>query len=401
MNAAIKLASASIACVLLSGAADYRATAQSPASAPQPPEIIGRVTAADLDLEVAYCDQIPMSRGEKADAVFLAGTDMYVVFARHGVARIDRASGKLIWRRMVAHSTDRILGIDVARQDEGPGEVLVTCTTDVWSLDRISGAPKNAQELATTPCTSATLYGPFLIYGTKTGRVQWQHFMVGAPWRMNALRGAVSPNPVLVGDRIAAASEGGTVIVLDADTADEVWTRRLPGGVRGALAFDGRTVFVGCDDQYIYAFDAHDGRTRWKYFSERPVRSNATLVGDALCIDTGDKGLLCFEAYPAIPAATIRWEAPTLHGTVIARTTGRMLLWDSAQTRLYSLDARTGEVLRQVELPGIVQVVATDPELGELIILHRDGRVETLRARGGAPASGVSPSTATAGAANR
>lgn len=400
MNVARLLSLASLCLVLLPGATVATASAQSPAPTKVPTEIIGRVTAADLDLDVVYCDRIPMAAGENANSVFLAGTDMYVVFARHGVARIDRATGKLLWRRMVAHSTDRILGIDVARQDEGPGDVLVTCTTDVWVLDRVSGAPMNSQELATTPCTGATLYGPFLIYGTKTGRIQWQHFMVGAPWRTNALRGAISPSPVLVGDRIAAASEGGTVIMLDADNADEIWTRQLSGGVRGALAFDGQSVFVGCDDQYIYSFDARNGRVRWKHFSERPVRASAVLLGDALCIDTGDRGMMCFEAYPATPIATVRWSASALHGTVVARTAGRMLLWDAAQSRLCSLDANTGAVVRQVDLPDIAQVTATDPELGELIVLHHDGRVETLRAKGAAPTSSASPVTTTAGAAS-
>jgi glucose dehydrogenase len=57
----------------------------------------------------------------------------------------------------------------------------------------------------------------------------------------------------------------GAMLALDSATGRVRWRRAMPAPmVGGALATAGGLVFSGCDDGYLYAFDARDGATVWR-----------------------------------------------------------------------------------------------------------------------------------------
>ncbi len=57
----------------------------------------------------------------------------------------------------------------------------------------------------------------------------------------------------------------GVLVALDDATGGVRWRRELPAPLAGGvLATAGGIVFSGCDDGFLYAFDADDGRTLWR-----------------------------------------------------------------------------------------------------------------------------------------
>ncbi|MDO8186562.1 PQQ-binding-like beta-propeller repeat protein [Conexibacter sp. JD483] len=57
----------------------------------------------------------------------------------------------------------------------------------------------------------------------------------------------------------------GALVALDDATGRVRWRRRLPAPLAGGvLATAGGIVFSGCDDGFLYAFDADTGRTLWR-----------------------------------------------------------------------------------------------------------------------------------------
>lgn len=77
------------------------------------------------------------------------------------------------------------------------------------------------------------------------------------------------PRSIQLGGGSAAPAPGtiatGALVALDAGTGAVRWRRQLPKPVvGGALATAGGLVFSGCDDGFLYAFDARDGTTVWR-----------------------------------------------------------------------------------------------------------------------------------------
>lgn len=98
------------------------------------------------------------------------------------------------------------------------------------------------------------------------------------------LDGAVYAEPLVVGGRVIAATEGGSVYALDADTGQVVWRQNLgtpvplsqlpcgnidPLGITGTPAYDPSTgsLFLGAEvvgpRHVLFALDATDGTVRW------------------------------------------------------------------------------------------------------------------------------------------
>jgi glucose dehydrogenase len=74
---------------------------------------------------------------------------------------------------------------------------------------------------------------------------------------------------IILGDGNARPRPGttarGSLVALDADSGRVRWRRAMPAPmVGGALATAGGLVFSGCDDGYLYAFDARTGATAWR-----------------------------------------------------------------------------------------------------------------------------------------
>ncbi|WP_242902761.1 serine/threonine-protein kinase [Actinomadura terrae] len=85
----------------------------------------------------------------------------------------------------------------------------------------------------------------------------------------------------------------GDVLALRAATGEQVWTRRLFGSTSrnqwNALGVAGNTVYVACADRNVYALDAADGHTRWRYPADVTIRTSAPVaVGGSVFIGTAN-----------------------------------------------------------------------------------------------------------------
>jgi outer membrane protein assembly factor BamB len=68
-----------------------------------------------------------------------------------------------------------------------------------------------------------------------------------------------------------AVSEGIVILefeesisALDVANGQQIWQKRMPGVNNQPLIIEG-TVYVGCDDEFLYALDLKDGHEKWKW----------------------------------------------------------------------------------------------------------------------------------------
>ncbi len=138
---------------------------------------------------------------------------------------------------------------------------------------------------------------------TRLPRPQWRLRLTPAAarlprpqWRLR-LDGSVQGGIAVAGPAVVAASTGGDVAALGAETgpedrpADWLWRTRLgpvyrrPGVDRAA-----RTLFVPSADRHLYALDAATGQVRWRFAADAPVLS------EPLAVTAGPDGYVVFTA---------------------------------------------------------------------------------------------------------
>ena len=125
--------------------------------------------------------------------------------------------------------------------------------------------------------------------------------------------------PTSFAGRLFLGSEDGTVYALDAATGCTWWTFRATATVKTAISVgnQGRTVFFGDTNGYVYAVNMNDGSMAWKVHPESHAAARITgsplLVGSRLYvpISSGEEGAAADPRYPCC----------TFRGSVVALET--------------------------------------------------------------------------------
>jgi hypothetical protein len=297
--------------------------------------------------------------------------DVYASDDKNMMTRVDRSTGDQIWTVMASDRHDRIRGITPGMTpynglpwgENNDDKLYVTTDTVVFVIDHATGSVVGRQKLAKLPSTDAVRFGPYLVYGTRSGQIVWHQYLVGYEWRANQLMGPVVATPTMLGtDRITAASLGGTVIALDAKTAGRVWDTEVFEDVTASTTTGGGYVFVASEDQYLWAFDARSGRTAWRYFTESklltpPIHAVATVDGGSRSLVlqwVETEGLVCLDANPGDTVeGKVLWKIEGARGLSIGQAGERLFLWDAEARVLRIVNLAQGAVTRVVELPQV------------------------------------------------
>lgn len=315
--------------------------------------------------------------------------DVYALDANNRLTRIDRATGDQIWTTTAADPNDRVWGVTPGMapfnglpwgQNDGD-RLYVTTDPVVFEVDYTTGTIVGRQDLEKIPATDVVRFGNYLIFGTNNGQVVWHQYLVGQEWRANQLLGPIVATPTLVGsDNIAAASQGGTVLLLDAKSAGRLWGDKVFSGVSAPLTAGGGFVFVAGQDQYLWAFHARNGRTAWRYFTESPLTAAPIYVdtdaGGVVLQWVESEGLVCLDADPGDTIeGSVRWRIPGARGAGVGMIGDRVVLWDAADHTLRLVDVAMGAVVKTVSLPQVVDLRM----IGDSIVATGDdGRILRL-----------------------
>ena len=308
----------------------------------------------------------------------IVGPDVYVIDERNVMTRIDRANGSPVWSVTAADRNDTVWGVTEGMtpvnglpwgQNEDD-KLYVTTDPVVFTIDHATGAVVGRQDLAQIPSTDVVRWNKYLIFGTRHGRVVWHQYVVGHEWRANQLAGPIVAKPTLVGgNRLAVASLGGNVLMLNAKSAGRVWGDKTFAAMTAQMTAGGGMLFAASEDQYLWAFDADRGEVVWRYFTQSKLDSQPTY----LVVRTPDgnegrvlqwvdsEGLVCLEAHPenSIEGKPI-WTIKDAVGEAIGLIGERLALWDESKRLLRIIDPAQGVIVDTIPLPQVKMLTMHD-----------------------------------------
>lgn len=315
---------------------------------------IGPSAASDLGYRIAWQAAVDQQEGEllRADVV---GDDIFALAPRNRMTRLDRANGKPIWTSTVADPFDTVWGITpgplIGQRDSE--KIYVTTDPVVMVVDHATGAVVGRQDLERIPSTDVVPFGNYLVFGTRSGQIIWHQYLVGHAWKANQLKGPIQGAPLRVGDSgIAVASIGGTLLMVNGRNARRLWGTNLFDGVYTNLAAGGGYLIAASRDQYLWAFDAGNGEVRWRYFTESPLNTPPTVLGNNVLQWVPSEGLVCLELDPGDAVeGHLRWTIPDASGEVVGQIRDDAVVFDSDSKVLRLIDMKNGAVRKTIHLP--------------------------------------------------
>lgn len=265
--------------------------------------------------------------------------------------------------------------VGMVRQD---GRVLAASDSELFILDAQTCTLVGRQRFSKIVASPPVLVGNVVVMGTVDGEL-FGHVDAGPAGGVRvwgfATTGAIDRRPVVVGEVVAAASQGGEVVFLIGQSGTLVGRATMFGGVATDPVSNGQLVFVASLDQSLYAFDPRTGRQVWRHRTSAPLRSQPTAFGDRVWCAVEDSGLTAFEA----GTGRVVWSNPKVGGRVVGLNRGRLFVWDGKEGIV--LNPATGDVISRAVLPGVRSMMVDSFENGTLWVVSTSGVVGKFRGR--------------------
>lgn len=200
-------------------------------------------------------------------------------------------------------------------------------------------------------------------------------------WRYQA-EGSIQGPPAVADGRVFLASRDGSLTALNAATGARLWSTRLGNApISAGVTAAAGSVFTGNTAGSIFAFDPDSGGARWQQKVGGPILAEPEYGEGLVYVGAADGYLYGLNAYSGeiewrTPAgATVRAKPTYAHGTLYAGTWGGEVL---------ALQAKTGRVLWRTRLTSNAYLAPANVPL-----TYYRGRVFATNSTGGSLTTGL------------
>ena len=133
-------------------------------------------------------------------------------------------------------------------------------------------------------------YSPVAGSNALSGKLTWS-FTTGA---------AVLSSPVVVNGTVYVGSDDNNVYALNATTGAKVWGYTTGDEVYSSPAVANGTVYVGSDDSNVYALNATTGKVTWSFTTGDYVLSSPAVVNGVVYVGSVDGNVYAIGSAAAV-----------------------------------------------------------------------------------------------------
>jgi outer membrane protein assembly factor BamB len=297
-------------------------------------------------------------------AVAAASEDGKLVFIGSSQKRLYALAvrdGAVVWERKLKSSISSH-PLYIKPGVVGPEALLILGddSGQVSALEASSGQERWAYRARGPVQTQPVLAGGLVYVTSNEGRVYALDVRTGA-WRWSydretsdafSVRGQSGVLPV--GGRLYVGFPDGYLSCLNSEHGEVIWNRQLSGDATRFTDVDGTPVLLGdllltsCYASGLFALDAKDGSTRWRFEIEAAGPFRVDAAGERIYCVSATQGIFCIDK----KGRKLWQQVMTDQGELAAPTLFRKyLLISAAISGLHIADAETGQLLQTFD-PG-------------------------------------------------
>lgn len=174
------------------------------------------------------------------------------------------------------------------------GVVYFASGNRLYAVDAATGALKwvypSSDALSFNIKTGITVWEDLVLFGGTDGTLYAVRAADGRTAWAFPTRGPIRSSPIVSGGTVFVGSDDNSLYALDASTGEMIWTGgfRTNDDVQATPALTPGLVIFASMDTNVYAANVATGRTRWSYrLPMSPIRSAPVISGNLAYIATG------------------------------------------------------------------------------------------------------------------
>ncbi|HEY4936707.1 MAG TPA: PQQ-binding-like beta-propeller repeat protein, partial [Puia sp.] len=201
--------------------------------------------------------------------------------------------------------------------------------------------------------SSATISGGVLYFGSTDQRLYAIDPLTGIKYWGFLSQGAILTSPTVGIDGIYIASYSGYIYGVNMNGSKK-WSA-LPSGISlifSSPAYNNGIVYIGGQDNNLYAFDAESGAMRWSAATGDTINSSPAISNGIVYVGSSDRNLYAFDA----ATGSFKWKNATGDSILSSPTISNGIVYvGSFDGKLYAFDALTGVIKWSTPTGGRIQ----------------------------------------------
>ncbi|MBU6413397.1 MAG: PQQ-binding-like beta-propeller repeat protein [Planctomycetes bacterium] len=288
------------------------------------------------------------------------------------VSILDAQNGRVRWSNTIAGPLTRYVDL-VRYQDPVRGDVVLACSdSDIRILNAQTGNLITTQNLERVASSAPVFADDMASFGSPAGEYFGHNVSRGfREWGFGT-GNSIDTQPILVGGVVGMVTQNGSVVFLDPYGGGAQSRARLFAGLSVNPVTDGASMIVASLDQSIYAISP-SANIVWQYRTSAQINVQPSCmqgrVYATITDGNNDSGLICLDS----ATGKKLWFAKGISGTVFASRAGSLLV--RTTDGVVTLDAKRGDLLERIALPGVHTITPDASADGNLYVASKTGLI--------------------------
>ncbi len=296
------------------------------------------------------------ARGTHINTVEAYDDALVIQQADSTLSLLESGSGKTRWSTQVAGPLTRFVGIN--RDETNANNILVSSQSEMFTVSAANGSLIDRDRFNRVVNTAPIISNGIAIFGCSTGEVMGHVIGRGVKAWGFLSTGAIEADPADMGSTVGFVSQTGDVMFFS-KSGGLTGRGRIFEGLSNNPVADGGILFVAGRDRSVWAFDTA-GNELWRHRTSTPLSAQPTAHNGALYVAIPGEGLTAFEG----SNGKVLWNVPSIMGTVIGTNHGNLVVY--GRERVTTLNAASGTIVAQADVPGVVRITTDKFDDGNL-----------------------------------
>ncbi len=329
--------------------------------------LIPRAMLASTELEIVWQFNLPMSKGESLDRLFLDGNRLYALSSQNFLSCINRADGNVMFAGPIAPA-----GLPVADFESYKGGLITMVGDKLIEISADFGIKKTTTSVTSRAVCPIVRNDSFFYIAGADKRIH----VLKADNKVQVFEVAAENDSRITSvlaeqEFVVFATEAGNVIRIAPDKAVKIWQFNAPAAIIGPVVHDANSLYFACRDTCVYRLGLSSGDILWKCQTQGILDVAPQLGGKLVYQRVPDMGLVAIDK----TAGTFVW--PVKDGVGLLSESGDKTFVITKGGFVTAMDNVKAKQLYSVYL-GLPVKYATNTADAKIYIADAKGRIACL-----------------------
>ena len=252
--------------------------------------LVGESLLAKAGIKQVFQVSLAIKDTESLEQFLPLGDNLYALSSTNYLFCVDRKNGRVVFAGQLTEP-----GFPVFEPKVYNGKIFAASGSELITIDIATAALSRTKSEFRSACSPARTSNYIYIAGVDKRlhalQIEPQVRLFDAAADNDSLMTSIIAN----GQSVIMATLAGNVVSIKPDSPSKIWQRDLPGKITAAMVLDANSIYVSCEDTYLYKIKLTTGQIEWKAQLAGALTNSAAVGSTAVYQYVVGRGLTAID----------------------------------------------------------------------------------------------------------